>query len=171
MPTRWNSHHETRRFRRSFCRLQHHISTTQCQTFPLVVSSSHPRSCEPVDPGQTSSRSSRPMSWRTPVPRREERIRVLRNEPNAAPAHHTYLRLKVAVLLGLLDGRLGANDEDWELSGHIMDASDRRFESPLIHRYWLGPRIAHPSRGRRASTVAPGIQRVRSNPPVGQALG
>lgn len=47
----------------------------------------------------------------------------LRGATDAADGHALYSRLKVACLLGLLDGRLGASDEDWEIAGLIMARS------------------------------------------------
>lgn len=47
----------------------------------------------------------------------------LRGATDAQDGHALYSRLKVACLLGLLDGRLGANDEDWEIAGIIMERS------------------------------------------------
>lgn len=47
----------------------------------------------------------------------------LRGATDAADGHALYSRLKVACILGLLDGRLGANDEDWEIAGLIMARS------------------------------------------------
>jgi Arc/MetJ-type ribon-helix-helix transcriptional regulator len=39
-------------------------------------------------------------------------------------AHRNLLRLKVAALLAILDGRLMANEEDWGLAGLMVDTSD-----------------------------------------------
>lgn len=47
----------------------------------------------------------------------------LRGATDAADGHALYSRLKVACLLGLLDGRLEASDEDWEIAGIIMARS------------------------------------------------
>jgi hypothetical protein len=42
----------------------------------------------------------------------------------ALDAHRNLNRLKVAALLGILDGRLDVSAEDWALAGMVMDTSD-----------------------------------------------
>lgn len=65
----------------------------------------------------------------------EFRYLALRREAaDPLDGHRTLVRLKVAVALGLLHGRAGVNDEDWETSGILMrisTASRRAVENAL----------------------------------------
>lgn len=53
------------------------------------------------------------------------RLAVLREQPGVDPAdgHMMLCRLKVAVALMALEGRTLVSDEDWRLSGYVMDVS------------------------------------------------
>lgn len=67
---------------------------------------------------------------------RAARLGVLRGEVEVAPldAHRNLLRLKVAALLSLLDGRLEVTEDDWALGGVVVGTSRRvraRVESIL----------------------------------------
>lgn len=55
------------------------------------------------------------------------RLAKLRREPGAdqLDGHADLLRLKIAALLAVLDGREHINIYDWELSGHVMAISNR----------------------------------------------
>lgn len=83
-----------------------------------------------------------PLPWRVPVEATSQRGKIvldvgpgawreiddahtarLRGATDAQDGHALYSRLKVACLLGLMDGRLGASDEDWEIAGMIMARS------------------------------------------------
>lgn len=85
-----------------------------------------------------------PHEWTPPqVPAREDGKRVLkvcataattittaavarlRGEGDALDGHALLARLKIAALLALLDGKTGVNEEDWRLSGLVMEESDR----------------------------------------------
>ena len=85
-----------------------------------------------------------PYEWEPPtVPAREDGKRVLkvcstayteitraavarlRGEGEALDGHALLARLKIAALLALLDGKTGVNEEDWRLSGLVMEESDR----------------------------------------------
>ena len=65
---------------------------------------------------------------------RRNRVAVLKSEPNAEAGHDTLVRLKVAALMGLLDGRVDITLEDWSLAGHIMDHSARQLTRVQEHR-------------------------------------
>lgn len=45
-------------------------------------------------------------------------------EPDALDTHRDQVRMKVAALLGILDGRLCVSREDWELAGVVMATSN-----------------------------------------------
>ena len=52
-------------------------------------------------------------------------IARLRGLPDAQDGHRLYSQLKVACILGLLDGRLGVNDDDWRIAATIMARSQQ----------------------------------------------
>lgn len=52
------------------------------------------------------------------------RLGRLRGDGDALDGHSLLARLKVAALLGILDGRAEAGEEDWHLAGIIMAKSD-----------------------------------------------
>jgi hypothetical protein len=52
------------------------------------------------------------------------RLDRLRGNGHALDGHALLTRLKVAAALGLLDGHVGVNDEDWQLAGTVMEVSD-----------------------------------------------
>jgi len=58
----------------------------------------------------------------------EARLQRLRGVGGALDAHALLTREKVAFGLGLMEGRLNASEEDWELSGVIMLVSDSQRE-------------------------------------------
>jgi hypothetical protein len=53
-----------------------------------------------------------------------EALLRLRGTYRAIDGHSTLARLKVAAALALLDGRLDINEQDWHLSGIVMDVSN-----------------------------------------------
>lgn len=86
-----------------------------------------------------------PMSWRPPAPwptadhngrvvadvcdlARDTidtaRLGRLRGDGEALDGHSLLTRLKVAAILGLLDGRVNVNDDDWHIAGLILAVSD-----------------------------------------------
>lgn len=98
---------------------------------------------DPDAPAQPPA-SLEPYEWTPPqVPAREDGKRVLkvcataattittaavarlRGEGDALDGHALLARLKIAALLALLDGKTGVNEEDWRLSGLVMEESDR----------------------------------------------
>jgi hypothetical protein len=52
-----------------------------------------------------------------------ERVKRLRGEGDALDGHALLARLKVAALLGILDGRLEVSDADWQLADVVMRVS------------------------------------------------
>lgn len=94
----------------------------------------------PADPGG--------LAWEPPTPTRRNRITVAgpvrdeivarrhgvltgRRTPGPYDAHRDQLRLKVAALLGLLDGRATVTVDDWALAGIVLDTSDAVREATL----------------------------------------
>lgn len=78
---------------------------------------------------------------RLPVPaaiRDEVRAGIFaaRTDPDSDPlgAHRYLMRLKVAALLGILDGRLGLSADDWRLAGQVVDTSRnvRRYVAAVL---------------------------------------
>jgi hypothetical protein len=61
--------------------------------------------------------------------------------------HANLTRLKVATALAVLDGRAGVDDEDWELSGHVMARSDTTRDGIVAEAQTQG----------REKTIAQGI--------------
>lgn len=55
---------------------------------------------------------------------REFRYRQARGEIDSLDAHSALMRLKIAAVLGVLDGRLDVSPDDWRLAGRIMRLSD-----------------------------------------------
>lgn len=67
---------------------------------------------------------------------RRERKATLRGTYHGSsktPGHRNLSKLKVAAILGLLDGRTSVTVEDWELAEHIMQHSDRQIERVRRH--------------------------------------
>lgn len=102
---------------------------------------------DPTAPDDTPEPPAEPMPWRVPAEATKRRlvdivlqvdqgavdeIQQERREAIRAPlsagsrhGHHMYTRLKVAALLGILDGRLEVSADDWNLAGRIMKDSRR----------------------------------------------
>jgi hypothetical protein len=59
------------------------------------------------------------------------RLARLRGEGNALDGHALLTRLKAAAALGIFDGRSNVTDDDWSLSGILMEVSDLTRESVL----------------------------------------
>lgn len=57
------------------------------------------------------------------------RLARLRGEGNALDGHALLTRLKVGAALALLDGHAEVTDDDWSLSGLVMEVSDQTRES------------------------------------------
>lgn len=56
---------------------------------------------------------------------RETRLKRLRNQGDALDGHALLTRLKVAAALAILEGCTSVSEEDWNLSGLVMQMSDR----------------------------------------------
>lgn len=63
-----------------------------------------------------------------------ERRKNLRGDGEALDGHVLLTRLKVAAALGFMDRRRSIDDEDWELSGVIMQMSDATRSRVIAHR-------------------------------------
>jgi hypothetical protein len=80
--------------------------------------------------------------------RREHHARNSGNdEGDVLDTHANLSRLKVAALLGVLDGRLDVNEEDWELAGIVMETS-------TAVRGWVQQRIGNAARVKVAASTA-----------------
>src|SRR5699024_9434577 len=60
---------------------------------------------------------------------RKARLERVRGNGEALDGHALLTRLKIAAVLGLLDGRAEVIDDDWRIAGRIMVISDRTREA------------------------------------------
>lgn len=94
------------------------------------VEPSEPESFRWTMPATNYLRSVRDGSYLMPVAPsaakliRDTRKQKLRTGTSDLDGHALYTRLKVAALLGLLNGRPEVSEDDWALSGHLMAVSD-----------------------------------------------
>ncbi len=63
----------------------------------------------------------------------DARLTTLRNQPEGLNGHALLARLKLAQALTLLDGRRVMTEDDWRLSGVVMEVSDRTRSSVERH--------------------------------------
>ena len=98
-----------------------------------------------------------------------ERVKRLRGEGDALDGHALLTRLKVAALLGIMDGRLEASVTDWNLADTVMAVSAhsrsavslalhavslRRTEAEAARAATIGKRVAKATEEARAELVA-----------------
>jgi hypothetical protein len=95
-----------------------------------------------------------------------------RGQVDALDGHALLTRLKVAAALALFARRTGVKDEDWHLSGHLMDVSDRTRAEVVAHLR-ARSRDANTARGEleadRAVVVADKLEAARAKR-VGPAI-
>ena len=104
------------------------------------------------------SRSRPKISVAQPVEAEIRAEHIARNtgesEPGRYDGHRNYIRLKISALLASLAGRLSeVGEEDWELAGVFMDASDSV-------RDWCLEQIAAEARERESAQNAAAGRRV-----------
>lgn len=90
-----------------------------------------------------------------------ERVRRLRGEGGSLDGHALLTRLKVAALLGVLDGRLEASSSDWQLADVIMRVSDATRSSvslALRHRSQRANLARAEKEGVRAKVVSKKVE-------------
>ena len=94
----------------------------------------------------------------------DAQVAVQRREADALDTHSLFTRLKVAGILALLDNRFDIDDEDWSLSGVIMEHSNAT-------REWCQRELDRPTGPTPASLVrcAPGDGPIRLKSPQGSA--
>jgi hypothetical protein len=90
------------------------------------------------------------------------RFQVLTGQcvPGPYESHRDLLRLKVATLLGLLEGRATVTVEDWPLAGMVLDNSDAVREDCLAHNR-RADAVVETERNVKAATRAGAEQSAR----------
>ena len=69
-------------------------------------------------------------------------------------SHRNLVRLKVAALLGLLDGRPSVTEEDWALAGTVMDTSDAVRASIEAYARWKTQRSEQATQAKLVGRAA-----------------